>query len=444
MTMIPWLLAATLTAQVLKAQEPTPPAEPQKAAEPDAAKASGSKTQKAPPDLLTRTPRKLEDQSPSSLNERVIERLNRAQKLMGSEKFDEALEALKSLEESVRGQEYALAQVRQLRGYIYAQQSKYKEAAKAFEECLALNALPLDPTLRTMFAYAQVLAGDERYVDAVKVMQDFLANKPDATGDNVFLYAQLLAQVDLKEEAAKQAERAQAMSGEVKESWLRLLTAIYFELKRYPDAAATLERLLVANPDNKQYWKQLSSVYLEAEQDDKALAALEAAYKKGLIVEEKELLQMARLALYREVPFKAGQYLKKALDEGKIAKNRKNVELLADAWIQSQELDRALDALSLAAPLAEDGMVYVRQGQLLLEKEKYKEAAETLNKGLNKGGLKKPGVAHLSLGIAQYRLGNFQQAIAQFQKAKTFPDNERSANEWINHLNQQTASQDPG
>lgn len=384
--------------------------------------------------LLKRKPQVIEDARPGNLSERDYNRLSRAQQLMAEGKYEDSLNLLNVLLESTRRDRFAQSQVLQTMGYVYAQSDEFAKAAEAFERCLELKALPLSPTLNTMYSLAQVFAAQEKYLESVPYLQDYLANRDPANPDAHFFYGQILAQLDAQAEAARQVERAIELSDEPRETWYRLLAALYFEQKNYNGAQQTLIALLNLNPERKEYWQQLSSIYVATNQDDQALATLELAHKKDFMEEERDILQLVRLSLYHGVPYKAGHYLQGGIENGLVEKNKTNYELLADSWIRAQELDRALEALSQAAPLADDGSVFVRQGQLYLEKEQWRESVDSLQAGIEKGGLDRPGLAYVAMGIAQYRLGRKEASLEAFRQAQKYPQQQRQATEWINHL----------
>jgi tetratricopeptide (TPR) repeat protein len=390
--------------------------------------------------LLNRQPKEIEERSPGTMSDRIYKRLAKSQELMSEEKYAEAIELLDKLESVSERDPFALAQIMQTKGYTYAQQDQFEKAAAAFEKSLDQKALPMQPTLSTMYSLAQVYVAIEQYRKGIPLLQDYLFNKDPANPDAHFFYGQLLAQIDARSAAIEQVEKAISLTKSPKESWYRLLAALYYESKNYAKAAEAVEHLVRIEPDKEEYWKQLSSIYVADNQDKKALATLEVAYKKGFLREEKDMLQLVRLSLFIEVPYKAGIYLQGALKDGIVSKTRKHFELLADAWIQARELDRALEALSRAAPLAEDGSVYVRQGQIFLERERWKESVKAVEAGLAKGGLDKPGLAYVALGIARYKLGQKDESLAAFQKAKKYPRQKNQATEWINHLSAETAS----
>lgn len=391
-------------------------------------------------ELLLRQPQAIEGGRAGNLRERALSRLSKAQALMAKEKYDESLNILSGLETSLASNKFGLAQVYQTKAYVYAQTDRFKEAEDFFKKCLNLKGLPKAPSLNTVYSLSQVLVAQEKYLEAVPYIQDYLFSKDPPRPDAYFFYSQVLAQLKQVAAATKNIERALSLEATPKESWLRFAVALYYEQKLYAKAAAALETLVTMTPVKTKYWKQLSSVYLAQNQEMKALAVLEAAHKNKVLKEEKDILQLVRLSLYQGVPYKAAGYLKEALDADIVSKGAKNYEILAESWVQAQELDRALIAFQQAAPLAKDGNLYLRQGQLYLAKENWSASIESLNQSLQKGGLKREGLAHVALGIAYYSAGSKERALGSFRKAMEFPKYKREASEWINHLNTESAS----
>lgn len=390
--------------------------------------------------LLERKPQKIEDARPGNIRERIYQRLAKAQQFMSEEKYAESIEILDSLESISQRNSYALAQIYQTKGYVFAQQEDYQKAQEYFRKSLDLKALPLNVSLSTLYSLAQVTVAAENYKGAVPMLQDYIFNREQPNADVHFFYGQVLAQLDYKAESLAQVKKAISLVEAPKETWLRLLAALQFELKQYEAAAITLHKLIEIDSNKKEYWRQLASIYMSEEKEVKALATLELAYKKGFLKDEKDLLQLVQFSIYQGIPYKGAVLLEKALKKGLVNKTSKNFSLLADAWTRAQEVDEALTALEAAAPIAEDGSVYVRQGQLWLEKENWQRASDSLEAGIKKGKLKKAGLAYIALGIAQFKLGKTEQAIDSFAKAQKFDRFKKQAVEWMSHVKQQDSA----
>jgi len=126
--------------------------------------------------------------------------------------------------------------------------------------------------------------------------------------------------------------------------------------------------------------------------------------------------------------------LEKGLKDGAIARDADVLELLANSWIAAREYQRALDPLQEAAELSKDGNLYVRLGQVQMQRENWSEATALLEKAVAKGGLKDPGNADLLLGIAYYNGAQIARARSSFLRAREHESTRNAANRWITHL----------
>ncbi len=186
------------------------------------------------------------------------------------------------------------------------------------------------------------------------------------------------------------------------EAELKQLLSSHFQREDYEGAAKLLEELVARFP-KKQYWLQLSLVYATIRKDEEALAALDVAYGEGYLTKSRELVRLAQMYLFHEIPLKAAQVLNKGLADGQIDETKENYELLANSLIRAQRLDEALQPLNRAAELSQNGDVYVRMGQILIEQESWRMAESMLIKAIDKGNLSFPEVTNQLLAIAKSR-----------------------------------------
>lgn len=386
--------------------------------------------------LRNRTPQAVESGRVGSLSEPILNRIAKAQSLMAAERYQDALEILDKLEKRMQSNPYALSQVYQTKAYIYAQSDRFDDSVRFFKACLKLKSLPKSPTLDTMYSLAQVLAATDQYQEAIPLVQDYIHSKEPKRSAAIFFLGQLWAQIKQEDLAIKYVVQAINLEQKPQESWMRLLVALYYEAKEYKKSVGLLEKLIKLRPNKVEYWKQLVSVWLALRNEGQALVTLELAYKKGLLEKEQELLQLIQVSLLEGVPYKAARYLEKALERGSIKTTQKNYVLLAESWIRAQELERAAEAMGVAAEKSKDGRLFVRQGQILLERENWKGSIRALKKGLAKGGIKKIDEAYISLGIAFHSSGNSKEALKNFRsvKSKKFL---RQAQSWIKYIQEE-------
>ncbi len=194
----------------------------------------------------------------------------------------------------------------------------------------------------------------------------------------------------------------------------------------------------------KQYWVQLSLIYGALEDHRRSLAVQQVAYEQGLLTEDRGLRGLARSYLFRELPYPAAKVLEKGLEEGSIARDSDAYELLANSWIAAREYERSLPPLQTAAALSEDGNLYVRLGQVHMQREAWAEASAMLEKAVEKGDLKDPGNAELLLGISYYNGARVVRARTFFLRARRYDSTRDEANRWITHLDTESGEETAG
>ena len=131
--------------------------------------------------------------------------------------------------------------------------------------------------------------------------------------------------------------------------------------------------------------------------------------------------------------------MEKGLANGFIEQDVDAYELLANSWIASREYKKSRGPLTKAAELSEDGNLYVRLGQVLMQDEDWATASALFEKAVEKGSLDDHGNAELLLGISYYNDGRSRQARVAFKRARKFDKSKPEADRWITHLDTEEA-----
>jgi len=237
-----------------------------------------------------------------------------------------------------------------------------------------------------------------------------------------------------KDAALDLARRAVEKGGaEPKEPWLQLLASLLVEQKAYAEAAPVLQRLIERYP-KKNYWLQLSAVYSGLDQSENALAVLELAYRQDLLTQRNELMTLAQLYLYNQIPSKAAAVVEKGIDDGVIEPDARTYQLLADSLLHARQRAQAMAPLQKAAQLSDNGNAYMRLAQVYLEREDWHAARGALAQAIDKGGLTSPGHAYLLLGIADANEKRWTEAEQSFQQAVAYDPVKASAEYWLKQL----------
>jgi tetratricopeptide (TPR) repeat protein len=225
-----------------------------------------------------------------------------------------------------------------------------------------------------------------------------------------------------------------------KEQWYSLLRFLYFEADNIPKTIATLEEMIVHYP-KKQTWVHLSHMCGESKQEAKQLAAMEAVYVQDLLIKDREQITMAYLYLNGEAPYKAARVLEKGLGNETVEASSKTLEILGNAWRQSQELKKAIPVMEEAAAKSEKGELFCRLGSVYLDSDKFKKAIVANKKGLQRGGVKRPDSCHLVLGMAYFNVKNYSGARKAFKEAAKDKRSRKYADQWVKYMNNEIERQ---
>ena len=371
-----------------------------------------------------------------AVREWAFKRLAAAQEALAVSDYVTAEEKLKEMQKSTRLNSHEVALMHQTWGYLYSEKEDYPAAIREFEVAIATGGLPLAVEISVLFNTGQLYIVTEEYRKGIAVLEEWFRRTEQPTASAYILLANAWVQMDDFKTALPLAEKGVAMSvNNPRESWVRLLLALHFQLEQYPEAAGVLETLVSRWP-KKQYWMQLSSIYATVGEDHKSLTVMEVAYGEGYLEESREIVRLAQLYLYHEIPFRGAKVLAKGFEDELVEETEQNFELLANSWIRAQELDQALPPLGRAADLSEDGNLYMRIGQIHVESEDWGEAESALGTAIEKGELDRPGLANLLLGIAQFNERKYSAAKRSFRRASQFERTQKSGRQWIRHVDQ--------
>jgi tetratricopeptide (TPR) repeat protein len=382
--------------------------------------------------------KKEEDRRQYTVSESFSKKFNAAREHLLEERYAPARELVVQLEKRAdRLSPYERALVYQTLGFIESGQERYTKAIPYFEKCLAEEGMHPNAQLTTRFNVAQLYLATEQYAKAVSTLELWFKEAESPTSIAYYLLAIAYYQQEKFDRALPPAEKAVALATTPKESWLQLLVGLYTEDRQYAKAVHPLEQLVILYP-KKTYWTQLSAIYAQQNQEEKSLAVLQLAYQQGFLELDRELRRLAQLYLYHGLPYRAARVLEKGLADEAIESDVEVWELLANSWLLAREYESALEPLTKAAELAEDGSIYVRLGQVHLEREEWSQASAALKKGLERGGLEDPGNANLLLGIAFYHLEKADRARRYFGAAQRSESTRESASQWLEVLDRES------
>jgi len=133
--------------------------------------------------------------------------------------------------------------------------------------------------------------------------------------------------------------------------------------------------------------------------------------------------------------------MQKGLDDEVVEEKSKNFELAGSAWAQAREVAKSIPMMEKAAAKSDEGELYVRLGNVYLDGDQFSKAADSVQKGLKKGGVKRPDQARLVLGMSYFNLGEYDKARRAFRDAGKDDRSKKYSQQWIKYINSEEERQ---
>ena len=385
----------------------------------------------APSDAQRTTSRQPDNATAKAL-ETAIEALNH-------EQYDAATKAVAALDRD-KLSPFERSKVEQILFTAAYGQGRLDDAREYLERAIGAGGLDAQQVAQARYQRAQLLMQQERWVEGEAAIEDWLAANPQHNAAADYLLAVARYQADDFDGALAPARAAVERMEQPQESWLSLLLALHLQGERYRDAVPLLQQLIVIAPAKKSYWLQLSSVYGQLEDYANSAAIMQLAHNAGLVTEDAELRRFADLLLFTHQPQRAAAVLDEAIAKGSVTLDDQLYEKLANSWLEAGEFDKAVQPLERAAELATTGKLYVRLGEVHLQREDWAAAAAALDRSIAKGGLGDAGEARFLMGVALFEQHRYPEARAWFEQARESLQYRGSAERYIAMIGSQTAA----
>ena len=369
-------------------------------------------------------------------SERNLKKMIKVRAAMEAQDTAEMKKILESINLK-RAKPYGRATVHQMLGNLAATQDDpdFDAALMHMKAATAEEALRPLEHLRTIYFVGQLQAMAGQYKEAVKTLEDWFAKSEEFEGitpnsTNYYTLAVTYYQAEMAEKALEPARKAVDMSDDPREQWMRLLLSLYLERNEYQNALNILDDIILKYP-KKSYWQQMAAIYSELDQMDKSLAVQQLAHGEGFITEDRDLTRLAQMLMVEGLPHRGAAIMEKGLAEGKIEATEQAYNTYSNTLLQSREWEKALDPLSKAAAMKDNGDLFVRVAQVNLQLGRWGDARNALDQAFRKGGLGDEGQAHILYGIAASNDKKWGTATGAFSRARNFKGTRATAEKWL-------------
>ena len=368
-----------------------------------------------------------------SVTERTYKKLETVERLIQQKKEKEALNILEKLESSTKNKSYELTLVYQAFGYIYYNSNRLDKALDYFEKCLALNSAPVTALQNIRRNLMQIYSQTNNYNKAIDHFTIWLKKEASPSADILALGGILYAYIKDYEAAIQYLQKAIKTANPAKESWYNALLSIYYEKNDLHSAIALLNQLTILYSGNSEYWKQLFNAYYLNNNLERALSTLQLAYTNQLLNNKEDIITLAKLNIYLGCPINSVKLINNELKSGLLKHDETTLELLATAYLQSQETEQAALVYAQLARLTHDPKRSLFAARLFLEAKDWNNVIEVLEDTVPNLD---NGQAHLLKGMAFMSLNQEDHAMREFTIAKQDTDTYTNAIQWIEYLNQ--------
>lgn len=351
--------------------------------------------------------------------------LQAAQELIRAQNYRQALAKIQEADGAKDKTAYEIYVIDRLRGAAAAGAGDSDAAIKSFESSIGSGRLSPSEKLKMMEALAGMYYRKKDYSNVIAWVSRY--EKEGGAGEEMH---RLLIQAyylnndlaDAEKELRSELQAAESAGRTPPEDRLQFLASCYFKQQDMLGYAATLEKLVAYYP-KKDYWADL--VYrVQAKPGFAARLRLDVYRLKaalGVPGTASQYLEMAELALQAGFPAEATSFIDKGiaigvLGSGPDAERQKRLRDLATKRAAEDQKTLAQDEAEASS--AKDGTALVNTGFAYVVKGQFDKGIDLMERGIGKGGLKRPEDAKLHLGIAYLRGGQKEQAIRTFKSVQ--------------------------
>ncbi|MCE2570721.1 tetratricopeptide repeat protein [Motilimonas eburnea] len=364
--------------------------------------------------------------SQTALSAALAKQVKPAHQFYQQQQYQKALQVLKQTSPKAG---FETAYVKRFTGNLYWLLDQPKAALRSLSEAVAEQALPPLEQSQTQRMLADLYLAEQQAKQALQHYRKVDKSQRDA---NYYLHmAQAYYQLEQWQNVVNHAQLGIKRSKVFNQSAQLMLLNGYYQLGQLANAAKVLQGLTEHQPDNKRWWQQLSSVYLQMNDHKRALSTLEIAYQANMLQGARELQNLARLRANAGLPYQAANLLAAHLDNGSLDANVSNLTELAGYWQQAREYQRAAKVWGKVA--AQTGLAkhYMQQASLYSLAQDHQQAIKVLESLGHSLPAATQGSVALAKVQAYYALNQYQQALQYARQAQQQQTTASQASNWV-------------
>lgn len=342
-------------------------------------------------------------------------------------KEEQTIAAAETILASERAQAYDRGIALLLAGSAAIDLEQDDKAIDYLKRAIDENGLPNDNHYSAMLSLASVYINNDRNDEAAELLTRVVTETKTTNPQVYALQGANLYNAGKYAEAIPALKRAIELKtdGEDQQS-MNMLLQSYAETGNDAEAITTAEALHRKNPDDKRALMNLATLYGNADQQDKAVALLDDARKRGMLTDANDYQRLYSTYFGMEREKEAAVVIEEGLAKGILPADGKTYAVLAQAHYYSDNVPGAIAAAQKGGPLSSDGELLLFLAQVLGQEDRNAEAKAAGQQALAKG-LKSPGEAWMAIARAEYYLENVAAAKTAYREAAKDPSTRSQA-----------------
>ncbi|MFC4724414.1 hypothetical protein AB6B38_07135 [Glycocaulis abyssi] len=323
------------------------------------------------------------------------------------------------------------------RGRLYFMVDNMNQTISDFRSAINTGGLNAQEIRDLRINLGQILISIDRVSDGIRELEAAIAAGATINTGLARLLAIAYAQAERYNDGLRYAEQWYQATPNKTLNEYPIMLVYYQQLNRPVDELRVVREQVNRFPQERTAWQNLVSLLARTDQEAQAFEANKLMYLNGLFTQGEELLRLAQYYSYYDNPYRGAVILEREMNAGRIERNVRNVELLANMWRQAAEFERALPVLRQLSEMRQDGQTALVLAEAHYQLNQWEPAARAFQTALNRGGLRQPGEAWVLLGTARFNLNDNQGALAAFREGARFASSRNQANGWIQFVNGQ-------
>jgi hypothetical protein len=357
----------------------------------------------------------------------IAKEMTAAQKALQAQQWAEALKNAEAAEQKSPLTTYDKKIIYQFEAIALVRLNRLKEAQVAFEKEMATGIMTPDESAQALKALFSIAASSQQYQKTIDYGKQ-LVDSGIATPEQVSIIAQSYYLLKDCKNAVAWADKA--IAAERKAGAAPKENDYLFKLQCASDTGdqqamiPVLQDLIKLN-NKTQYWNDLLRIELQGERDDhNTLMIFRLMYATNSMTDDTNLIEMVQLLADAGLPGEAYGILNKAMSSGTIKPEHKerSQRLLNSLKTRSDNDQKTLSQQDAEAGKSANGDLLVKLGEVYYGFGEYQKAADAINQGLQKGGVKHQDEAYVYLALADVQLKDTAGAKKALGSLKTVPN----------------------